>query len=82
MMGPHALLYVTSIRKLSPCMMSTDTYITRRKMNHYVYDDATTVTTPIECATIIPENVSPTRKEAQEVCEPTGGSIFAYMGRV
>ena len=65
-----------------PFYDGTDTYVMRQKNDHYVYHNAATVTIPTGCPTIALGNASPTRKGAQEVCEPTGGSILARVGRV
>ena len=50
-----------------------------KENDYYVYHNTTMITIPIGCLTRAPDNASPTSKGAQEMCELSGGSIFARM---
>ena len=53
-----------------------------KENDYFVYHNTMTVTISTGCSAKAPENASPTRKGAQEVCKPMGGSIFARMDRL
>ena len=61
---------------------STNTCVTRHNNDHYIYHNAATITIPTGRLTTTLENAIPTKKGAQEVCESTGGFIFARTSRV
>ena len=59
---------------------STDASATRQGNDHYVYNASLTVATTNGCpASTVTRECSPDKKEAQEVCKPTGGSILTRV---
>ena len=84
MLGPHTLLCDHALGIPLIIHDSTSAYVTRQGNNHYVYYNAAMIVAiPDECPTsTATRECSPVQKRAQEVCEPTGGSILTRMNCV
>ena len=68
---------------ISPYYDGTNTYITRQENDNDVYRNVVMVAIPNRCLTsTTPENAHLTKKEVQEVCELTSGSILARVNYV